>query len=505
MSKIQALRATAGARPPPAVTVPFATYVHTFVIACWLSAWGTAMARALTVATMFGTLCAAVGDALGAVCMHAMSVVAGGLSLVMRPAISAWVRARGAAAAVAHVGAAILGNCLPGTRSRPRPSRGGSSGSVRRRPRNPRSKLLTLSFIVFAAAAAAVCVVWRGRPAPVDPLVAMLRDVGSDAPAAINAYKQLRIIGESPIAGNNFTSGGGVSIVVAHLARFAANAELVELACGVLANVAVYDDTRSAVVDEGGIGAILTSFENHPKSAGIVMRGIEALSNLVATKSFVPAVVPALPLMVTLLRRHAASPDVAERLSNALMILVMYSDPGADALVAADGVPLLLRVMRLHDGNLYVLNKACLAMGYVAAKGGVGHLAAAGASSAVTVALRSHGSDVTLVHAACFFLANTASVAIGVKAVVRVGGIELLLAALAAHAGDHEIVSNVCTALHNIIMVDPSRTMRLNISSAGGVALLRATVRGDGLGTNVPQVCHTVYKMMPYSLGRNTM
>ena len=494
---IQTLRASAVVRPPPEA-VPFTTPVLAFVTACLFSIRGAAMARARNVVNIFGSLFAVVGAAFGAVCVCAAGAVFGGAARVrtaayicVRSATSVCDRPRAAAAATARFSAAAFGNCLAAARP-PRPR--GGPGGVRRRPQRSRSWLLVFAHLVLAAAIA----VWWYAPSHTDPHVTMLRGVGSDAHAAIVAYKRLQVVGALPVAMQSFARYGGIPIVIAHLARFAADAEVVERACGALANAAAYDSLPAAVVKEGGVGAILTSLENHPNVVGIVLRGCEALSNIIANShALVPAVSPAVPLLVTLLQRYSASPDVALRLSTVLKNLVMYSAPSSEALIAADGISVLVSTMRLHKGDAELLRRLCILMGYVAAQGGVGQLVAAGAPAAVAEALRAHGSDSTFVRDACLFYANTATQDVGVKAIVRADGIELLLAALGDHAKNRDIVSDACTALQNMIMVDHS--LRVNIVGAGGVALLRATVRGASPSAEVPQACRKVYSLMPYA------
>lgn len=148
--------------------------------------------------------------------------------------------------------------------------------------------------------------------------------------------------------------------------------------------------------------------------------------------------------MITALRLHGASAFIA---STGCAVLCYQGDAAVDALaadvVAADGVPPLLGVLRVHLPDAITTATVCMTLGRVASRSA------------------------------------------GCSAIVAAGGIEAVIGAMTLHVREHFVPRDACHALTALATGEPSCVPRT--VAAGGIPTVVQAIVQHGCGCNVAE------------------
>ena len=190
-------------------------------------------------------------------------------------------------------------------------------------------------------------------------LVEALRLQLDTEPATLIAHICLAIGGVTDRNADNKSAvrrAGGISLLVATLARFGDNPSVLEAACGALngATGAAFFVSCDAMVQAGGAAAVLAVMRCHAQPATLVTQSCVALSNITisAPGSALVVLAGGIPLLLAAINAHVEEPAVVGPACRALSNLVQHDGSRSLHISAAGGVPVLLRAYRCHlDGD----------------------------------------------------------------------------------------------------------------------------------------------------------
>ena len=133
----------------------------------------------------------------------------------------------------------------------------------------------------------------------------------------------------------------------------------VEVALALLQNVAYSSDGVACILNEGGVSLVLRAMRQFAHVAEVGKNGLGVLWNLCDSDDHWSAFLQEGPAMVavllTTMQQHPSNKAIEESVIDMLWDVSSTSD-GQAHIVTEGGVPLILRVMRVHVAN------ACVAM-----------------------------------------------------------------------------------------------------------------------------------------------
>ena len=152
---------------------------------------------------------------------------------------------------------------------------------------------------------------------------------GSDAGATLNGLKLLAALSTEDAPCLAIVAGGGISVVMAAMARFPGDTAVQEKALKVVANLACAgEDVAETLIASGVLVPVFAALGRHQKSAGVQAKGCWALKNLACTRGNIQDIVDDLGVAALLgaLRAHAGAPSVQEQGLTALSNLLGAAD-----------------------------------------------------------------------------------------------------------------------------------------------------------------------------------
>lgn len=248
---------------------------------------------------------------------------------------------------------------------------------------------------------------------------------------------------------------GAVPLLVAALAKHAANARVTEAATEAL--LSLFPNQAEAVELRGYSSAtphILDALLTHSADSGIVRAAASVLYRLFQKNGRMDLAEAgrAVPLVVRALAAHSLDHETSYSLCGVIANLAM-NDTFEVALTRAGVIPLLLAVLGRHacvGGERVIAMNACRALKNLAYnpahKSVVGH---SGVAPLLLVTLTSHASDDLVVDAACGVLDSITRVASTCVVLLEAGALPVLRAT----AAQYSATSPVGAKLRNLIWI----------------------------------------------------
>ena len=329
-------------------------------------------------------------------------------------------------------------------------------------------------------------------------LVAALQRHGpASVHVAREATEALANLGVDGAAGEEVVRASGLEAIVAVMGAHPGLEALQARGCwalGILAGGG--DDHASRAVEAGALGACVAALGAHPQSPGVQQHGCWALGTLATTATGPADWAAAVPAVVAAMRGAPSQAGIQQLACYALTALVCANDDlpgqptGAAAHVqaaAAGGIAACVACLRRHVATPGVAQQAAAALGAIAgsAPNSASNVVAAQGVEALVAALRAHPGHTGAQREAALALAMVCeqAPAAGVAAASSCGAVKPLLVALHAAAspgagqGDTAAgsLAAACLAALGALGVDPS--VAEQVTAAGGGPIILTAMR----------------------------
>lgn len=323
---------------------------------------------------------------------------------------------------------------------------------------------------------------------------------GRFAEAACGAVRDLSGAGSSGSVGiPACIRDGALKTVASTLRLHSGTASVVDTACIAVHNIAIRAQGKAELSKAGVLRLLLAAMSEHEGNAEVAKAAASALGNWTATMPGDDAVAAhaaaaeeaqagAVPLLVSLLQRHAGNARVCEAIIRAINGVVNFEEGIAAAL---DSKP---------------LPASAVDQGAAAAAAGAGKAGSTTCmeqlASLLAAAMSTHAADVGVAVAACSVVTNMGHASAASDGLLLRSRIPALVAsALRRHARDANLAMRACAALRNLAMTKRNRAELLR---AGAVVALAAAApyHTGGVGSEdqvIPMLLSALEMVTGYS------
>lgn len=269
--------------------------------------------------------------------------------------------------------------------------------------------------------------------------------------------------------------------MLAQLGKADASVEALSAACAATQAAAESEANRELLAREGAIPVLLAVLRRHAAVASVVQAALSALAHL-ARSSVVKTLLAseaegAVLLVLELLTRHSGSAGVTAQAARLLGNTATEEATGV-AVAKAGVVPALASALRAHEESALAVEMCVYALYALTLFGGESleeltrHEAA---GLAIVSALRRHEASEAIVREALHTLAAFAAVEPNKASLASSGAVQLVVAAARRHEANASVVAESLSALCNLAAV--SHDTQLQLAREGAIAVVCAALR----------------------------
>eukprot|EP00550_Attheya_septentrionalis_P002534 CAMPEP_0198285318 /NCGR_PEP_ID=MMETSP1449-20131203/4647_1 /TAXON_ID=420275 /ORGANISM="Attheya septentrionalis, Strain CCMP2084" /LENGTH=953 /DNA_ID=CAMNT_0043982721 /DNA_START=77 /DNA_END=2938 /DNA_ORIENTATION=- len=243
-----------------------------------------------------------------------------------------------------------------------------------------------------------------------------------------------------------------ISSIILALNTDIASASVQEMACSLLANLAMSSSTHSTMVRQGAIHSILIAMKNHRLDRNLLESATLCLRNLSATEDTVASISDAntANALVKAMIAHPDSPDLQE---NSCCVLWSLSEMIANdrkEIVDCDGIKVIVQAMQSHMESHGVQEMACGALWSLVTNSeeNKAALAVEGGIDPVVITLLMHPKQAGAL--ACGVLSCMSTQKDYASSIQQANGISFLSEAMISNLSSLSLIENGCILIRNM-------------------------------------------------------
>eukprot|EP00698_Gefionella_okellyi_P023857 TRINITY_DN8268_c0_g1_i1.p1 TRINITY_DN8268_c0_g1~~TRINITY_DN8268_c0_g1_i1.p1 ORF type:complete len:381 (-),score=103.77 TRINITY_DN8268_c0_g1_i1:152-1201(-) len=157
---------------------------------------------------------------------------------------------------------------------------------------------------------------------------------------------------------------GVVELLLEPLVKISDSPDHVGEVCATLSKIVVRDDICNFIVTKGGLANIISLLQRH-NAHRIVAKNAVAVLKTLAGNDEVKEIIsngPALSLILTVMDAHADNAQTMEQACAALAALMLRNPANCAKVAAENGIPAIVKALRVHFAEPRVVKNACLAI-----------------------------------------------------------------------------------------------------------------------------------------------